>query len=248
MELSAYPSKTQIHTNECVTMNSTNSPKLNQQVELTRVRVIFSRTGPLIYTGALDLQKIWERVLRRAKFNVAYTQGFNPGPRINLASAIPLGISGERELADFWFIDPPNLASFCEQVNQASPVGLRAITTEVVPLSTPALQTRVDSAEYRTSHLPAEQFMPVKQAVERVLATDSLPRERRGKPYDLRPLILELKAIPEGDGGRLEMTLAAREGATGRADEVLSALDINPGGVAITRTKLLLKPYAPVVK
>ncbi len=229
-------------------MDTTNNPQPNQSIELTRVRVTFSRTGPLIYTGALDLQRIWERVLRRAKFKVAYTQGFNPGPRINLASAIPLGISGEHELADFWFNDPPDLASFCDQVNQAAPVGLRAITAEVVPLSTPALQTRVDSAEYRTSLFSADCFAQVKNAVERVLATDSLPRERRGKPYDLRPLILDLKAIPEGDSGRLEMTLASREGATGRADEVLSALDIDPSGVAIARTNLLLKPDSPVVK
>lgn len=229
-------------------METTNaSPSIPQPV-LTRVRVIFSKTGPLIYTGALDLQKIWERVLRRAKLNVAYTQGFNPGPRINLASAIPLGISGEHELADFWFNDPPDLTVFCDQVNRAAPAGLQAISAEVVSLSTPALQTRMDTAEYRSSLLSAEQYIHVREALQCLLAADNLPRERRGKPYDLRPLILDLKIVPEGDGGRLEMSLASREGATGRADEVLSALELDPSEVSIARTKLLLKPDSRVVK
>ncbi len=229
-------------------METIQTPQPNLQTELTRVRVTFSKTGPLVYTGALDLQKIWERVLRRARLKVAYTQGFHPGPRINLASAIPLGISGERELADFWFNDPPDLPTFCDQVNRAAPAGLRAISVEVMPLSTPALQTRVDSAVYRSALLPVELFREVREAVVRLLAAENLPRERRGKPYDLRPLILDLKSVPEGDGGWLEMTLAAREGATGRADEVLSALGLDPSEVTITRTKLLLKPDAPVVK
>ncbi len=229
-------------------MESLTPSKPIQQPVLVRVRVTFSKTGSLIYSGALDLQKLWERVLRRAKLNVAYTQGFNPGPRINLASALPLGVSGEQELADFWFNDSPDLSTFCEQANRAAPPGLRALTAEVVPLSTPALQTRVESAEYRTGAIPADGFQQVQEAVKQVLAAETLPRERRGKPYDLRPLILNLTTVPEQSGGHVEMTLAAREGATGRADEVLAALGLEPSEVTLTRVKVYLKPNSTVVK
>lgn len=215
---------------------------------LIRVRVTFSKSDSLIYTGALDLQKIWECVLRRAKLNIAYTQGFNPGPRINLASALPLGVSSEQELADFWFVDCPDLDEFCDRVNRAAPPGLRALTAGIVPLSTPALQTRVDAASYRTGILPSGLFQTTQKAVTDLLAAGSLPRQRRGKPYDLRPLILSLVAVPEGDGGRIEMTLVSREGATGRADEVLSALGLDASAVTLTRTEIFLKPDSPVIK
>ncbi|GAP20101.1 TIGR03936 family radical SAM-associated protein [Leptolinea tardivitalis] len=219
------------------------------QPVLTRVRVTFSKSGSLIYTGALDLQKIWERVIRRAKLNLAYTQGFNPGPRINLASALPLGVNSEQELADFWFIDPPDLNEFCDRINRAAPSGLRALTAVVVPLSTPALQTRVDASEYRSGTLSVELFRKAQESVARLLDAETLPRERRGKPYDLRPLIINLQAVEEPSGqGHLEMTLQAREGATGRADEVLAALGLEPSDLTLTRTKIILKPDSPVIK
>jgi radical SAM-linked protein len=180
--------------------------------------------------------------------NIAYTQGFNPGPRINLASPLPLGVSSEQELADFWFVNIPDLNEFCERVNSATPPGMRALTAEIVPLSIPALQTRVDAAAYRTGSIPGELFSMAKLAVDSLLSAETLPRERRGKPYDLRPLILSLQSVPEGDGGHIEMTLVSREGATGRADEVLSALGLDASAVTLTRTKIFLKPDLPVIK
>jgi radical SAM-linked protein len=177
-------------------MEDTTPSKPIPQPVLTRVRVTFSKSGSLIYTGALDLQNMWEHILRRAKLNVAYTQGFNPVPRINLASALPLCVSSEQELADFWFVDEPDLTEFCDRVNKAAPSGLKALTAEVVTLSTPALQTRVDSAEYRTGSMPGDVFQKVQEAIINLLSASTLPRERRGKSYDLRPLIEEITLTP----------------------------------------------------
>jgi hypothetical protein len=71
---------------------------------------------------------------------------------------------------------------------------------------------------------------------------ESLPRERRGKSYDLRPLIEMLSVITESDGKvRLRMTLSAREGATGRPEEVLQALDIAPETTRVERISLIFK-------
>jgi radical SAM-linked protein len=197
----------------------------------------------LIFTGALDLQKIWERVLRRADLKVAYTQGFNPGPRINLASALPLGVTAERELADFWFSQEPDLEKFCEQINLAAPSGLRAIQAETVPLATPALQTRVDTASYSAGPIPMDKFTRIPTAMKAVLESDSILRERRGKSYDLRPLIISLATRPGVDGtGFVEMQLSAREGATGRADEVLAALGLDASSISLIRHSIQLQP------
>jgi hypothetical protein len=76
--------------------------------------------------------------------------------------------------------------------------------------------------------------------VEALMMAESLPRERRGKSYDLRPLVEMLSVVTQPDGKVwLRMTLAAREGATGRPDEVLTALDIEPETARVERTKLI---------
>ncbi len=68
-----------------------------------RVRVIFSKTGALRYIGHLDLNTIWERAARRAGLPLAYTQGFHPQPKMNFASALPLGFSSRCEVMDMRF-------------------------------------------------------------------------------------------------------------------------------------------------
>jgi len=78
--------------------------------------------------------------------------------------------------------------------------------------------------------------------VDSVLASESIIRERRGKTYDLRPLIQELSLtpspLPEGEGVRVFMRLSAKEGATGRPEEVLDVLGIAFEETRIERTCL----------
>jgi hypothetical protein len=81
------------------------------------------------------------------------------------------------------------------------------------------------------------------------MESESILRERRGKTYDLRPLLEEL-SILESDSElseqerapaiqRIHMRLAAREGATGRPEEVLDMLGIAFEGTRIERTRLI---------
>ena len=67
-----------------------------------RIRIVYSKADSLKYTGNLDLQKIWERLLRRANLPLAYSQGFHPQPRINQGCPLPLGFIGENEMVDIW--------------------------------------------------------------------------------------------------------------------------------------------------
>ena len=52
----------------------------------------FSKTDAMRYTGHLDLHRAWERTFRRAGLPLAYTQGFSPHPRINLACRPAAGL------------------------------------------------------------------------------------------------------------------------------------------------------------
>jgi hypothetical protein len=113
---------------------------------------------------------------------------------------------------------------------------------EVVDEHSPALQTKVVSAEYEVTLLEPGDGSGLVKGISALLGAASLSRERRGKTYDLRPLIESLELLP-GDGSgtlRLHMRLAAREGATGRPEEVLDALRIPFETTRIERTLLIL--------
>jgi len=285
-----------------------------------RLRIVFSKTGSLRYTGHLDLQTVWERTIRRAGLPLAYTHGFHPGPKIQIASALPLGFLGRLEIVDIWLTDvgadlpvyapggvpaaegtpdapgglpaaqstpdaPGGLPAaqstpdapnglpvaegtpdapggvpaaestvantparpYVEILQPAAPPGLTILSVEQVEEGAPALQTQVVSAEYEVTLLEPASIPDLDKRLQDLLAAGSLPRQRRGRDYDLRPLIEEISLAPtahsEGERPevRLFMRLAARQGATGRPEEVLDVLGIPFETARIERTRLILK-------
>jgi radical SAM-linked protein len=222
-----------------------------------RIRITFTKQGPLRYTGHLDLHKLWERAARRAELPLAYSQGFHPQPKMNMAAALPLGFSSRCEVLDMMLEYEISLEGLREKLQQTLPTGIRVSSVERADERAPALQTQVESAEYQVTLTESVDASELKRRIDSVMEAGSIPRERRGKTYDLRPLIEELSILPSsphpspsgrGDGGEgkeqgvgIFMRLAAREGATGRPEEVLDVLGIPFEETRIERTQLFFK-------
>ena len=212
-----------------------------------RIRITFIKQGALRYTGHLDLHKLWERAARRAELPLAYSQGFHPQPKMNMAAALPLGFSSRCEMLDMRLEHDIPIEGLPTRFNQTLPSGLQVVGVKEVDEREPALQTQVLSSEYEVSLTEAVDETGLQQRVDSVIESKAIPRERRGKMYDLRPLIEELSLtsspLPEGDGQELRvfMRLAAREGATGRPEEVLDMLGIAFEGTRIERTRLIFR-------
>jgi radical SAM-linked protein len=215
-----------------------------------RIRITFLKQGALRYTGHLDLHKLWERAARRAELPLAYSQGFHPQPKMNMAAALPLGFSSRCEVMDMKLEHDIPLDDLPTRLNETLPSGLQVVGVEQVDEREPALQTQVKSAEYEVTFTEPIDSSELSQRIDSVVASTSIPRERRGKSYDLRPLIEALSLTPrlrqplpkgEGRGVGVFMRLAAREGATGRPEEVLDVLGIAFEETRIERTRLLFQ-------
>jgi radical SAM-linked protein len=203
-----------------------------------RIRITFSKQGALRYTGHLDLHKLWERAARRAELPLAYSQGFHPQPKMNIAAALPLGFSSRCEVMDMRLEKDIPLDSLAETLNNTMPTGIRVLQIEQVDERAPALQTQTLSAEYEVTLTEAVDGSELRRKVDSVMESESIPRTRREKKYDLRPLIEELRILPDG---KIFMKLTAKEGATGRPEEVLDMLGIAFEGTRIERTNLIFQ-------
>ncbi len=201
-----------------------------------RVRVTFSKQGALRYIGHLDLHKIWERSIRRAKLPLAYSQGYHPQPKINLAAALPLGFSSRAEVMDMWLNE--DVEDVVPTLQPHIPPGLTIMGASQVDDLEPSLQSQVIASEYQVEITEAGHGSGLSEKIASVLESESIPRVRRKKPYDLRPLIEEI-SVP--DDNHIHMRLTAREGATGRPEEVLDTIGIPLEDTRIERTKLLFK-------
>lgn len=205
-----------------------------------RLKIKFAKTEAMRYTSHLDLQRTWERTLRRARLPLAYSQGFNPHPKINLGAALPLGFTSQGEMIEIWLEEQVPLQEIESTLTPVLPPGLQVQDIQETETRFPKLQTLIQSTKYAVN---LSQPIPELAARSKeLLSKSSIIRQRRVKKklkdYDLRPLIHEL--IAKGDN-QLHMHLSALPGATGRPDEVLKALEIDPLSAHIHRLEIIQK-------
>jgi radical SAM-linked protein len=204
-----------------------------------RVRITFSKTDAMRFTGHLDLHRTWERTVRRAGLPLAYSQGFAPHPRINLASALPLGFTSDCELVDIWLEHDLPVADIQIALEQAAPPGMRIRGCVQVDDRLPSLQSVMEASDFSITFLdPIHDLEP---RYRELMDANDLPRSWRGKPYDLRPLILDAFMLPVDSQSRprLSIRLSSREAATGRPEEVVAALGVDPSSVRVHRERLI---------
>jgi len=208
-----------------------------------RLRITFAKYGALRYCGHLDLNRTWERTIRRAGLPLVYSQAFHPQPKIHLAAALPLGFIGRREVMDVWLEDSTPIPEIKNRLQASAPPGLELLQVVQVDEHLPLLQTQVVAAAYDVTLLNPLPVAEIGSRLAAVMGAGSLLRERRGRTYDLRPMIESLDMLPlEKDGlVRLSMRLSARPGATGRPEEVLAEMGIAIEDTRIERTHLLFQ-------
>jgi len=92
------------------------------------LRITFAKGDPIKYTSHLDLMRAWERALRRAGISLAYSGGFNPRPKLQLAAALPKRSRGAEEQGSRGVVE-----DFVKRLVPVLPEGLTVRQVRVVP-------------------------------------------------------------------------------------------------------------------
>jgi radical SAM-linked protein len=214
-------------------------PVPSEAASRQRLRVTFTRDGTLKYIGHLDMAKAWQRILRRADLPLAYSEGFNPQPKITFAAALPVGCTSDHEVMDMVLSPALEIDAARAQLERALPPGTQLLSIEAVALHAPALQVQLLAAEFEIVVEEAAAIAALPNRVREFWAATEVVRERRGKTYNLRPLVQSLSIEPGPDRAVIRSRLQATEGGTGRPDELIAALGGDPAAARIKRLRLI---------
>jgi len=201
---------------------------------MPRYRIQYSKKGPACYISHLDLLRSFERAGRRAGLPLAFTQGFNPHPKISFAAPLSVGMSGEAEYADIELTVAMPADEVFHKLSGSLPEGLRLLEVRPVSDHSPALMTRVDRATYRAraklSH-PLDQ-KKLDEAIASFLARPEIWVERKNKAggkkmHNIRPGIFSMSGKSENDIIIIEAELKAGSYGNVRFEEMLAAFQEN---------------------
>ena len=114
-----------------------------------KIQFEFQKVGELRYLSHLELMRALQRALRRASVPLAYTQGFNPQPKVSVAQALAVGVEGLRELGEVELTSRVEPSDLLVRWNRQLPPEVKILRTWEAPLHGPSLSAGVRGAVYQ---------------------------------------------------------------------------------------------------
>ena len=194
------------------------------------LRIRYSKEGPARFLSGLEMQSLWGRSLRRAGFPVAYSQGFNPAPRLSFSPALPVGTESVAEFVEAEFSLPVTASELERKLPVFLPEGIGIVSACHVPPGSPRLSDFDMHSTYRIDPIPPSAFPKeatpgrAAEAWEKLAASGTFPvevaREETRLAIDIKSLVS--KFLMNGDG--LFITIIHGTGRGVRPLDAASAL------------------------
>jgi radical SAM family uncharacterized protein/radical SAM-linked protein len=203
----------------------------------TLIRFNFEKIDKTKFISHLGLIRIIERAVRFTGLPVAFSQGFNPKPKIALGPPLSSGIESYCEWGDIVMAQTVESELFQKEINRFLPEGMKVISSRIIPLKSPALNAIIKTGVYRIyGHGEVS-----KDKIEDFLNRDEIlfekVRKKGTKIIDIKPLIKELKVIEiNNDKISLELWINMEEGGTIKPQEVIR--EMNNFGIDLSVKKI----------
>ena len=192
-----------------------------------KIRIKFSKTGNLKYIGHLDVMRCFQKILRRAEVDVAYTAGFSPHQIMSFASPLGLGLTSEGEYVDIEVHSTESSEEMIRRINAVSVDGIEILSYVLLPDKAKTAMSMIAAADYRLTFdhdFTPEYAGKLRKAFDAFLAQESITITKQTKKQimdvEIRPAIFQVKFI---DDRHLFMQLEAGSVFNLKPEQVMDA-------------------------
>lgn len=180
------------------------------------IRIKFQKYGSMKFVGHLDIMRFFQKAIRRAGIDIAYSEGYSPHQVMSFASPLGVGLTSDGEYFDM----EVNSASFGEEeakrLDQAMVEGISILGYQVLPDTVKPSMSLVAAADYLAYVKPEYAPGPVfgtygmlqgkvhafYEGQEEILATKQT--KKKSVEMDLKQLIYRMAAVNVEDPGEIQ--------------------------------------------
>ncbi|MDE7222174.1 MAG: TIGR03936 family radical SAM-associated protein [Acetatifactor sp.] len=113
-----------------------------------KVRVKFRKHGPVRFIGHLDVMRFFQKCIRRAGIDVAYTTGYSPHQIMTFAAPLGVGLTSDGEYMDIECNSVTTSQDMTERFNRASAPGIEIVSVVLLPEGAGNAMASVAAAAY----------------------------------------------------------------------------------------------------
>lgn len=190
-----------------------------------KLRIKFRKYGPIRFIGHLDVMRFFQKAIRRAEIDVAYTGGFSPHQIMSFAAPLGVGLESNGEYMDIEVHSIPSCQEVKRRLNDAGVQGIEIVSVRILPENAGNAMASVAAAEYtvrfregRGPRADIEKLLPAFLSREEILYTKETKKGTR--EFNIRPGIYWLT----WDGAAFHMLLNASSSGNIKPVQVVTAL------------------------
>ena len=98
-----------------------------------KVRIKYTKSELLKFIGHLDVMRYFQKAVKRAGFDIAYSQGFSPHQLMSFAAPLALGVTSEGEYFDAEFHSVVSSEEFVRRFNEQMAAGMEVKAARLLP-------------------------------------------------------------------------------------------------------------------
>lgn len=113
-----------------------------------KLRVKFSKHGVLKFIGHLDVMRYFQKAIRRAGIDIAYSAGFSPHQIMSFAAPLGLGLESNGEYMDIEVNSLTSSKDFINALNAQMVDGIEILEAKLLPENAKNAMASVAAARY----------------------------------------------------------------------------------------------------
>lgn len=188
---------------------------------MAKYRLQFTKYKDMKYVSHLDLIRLFTRIFHRAELPLAYSEGFNPHPKMSVLLPLSVGFESSCEYIDVEFKEGVSMLDCLKKLKGKLPLGMEVPQiTELNETSKKAKDIRYASYEFTfPKKLTQEQ---IDKFLEKE-TIDVIKKTKRSEGMaDIRPDIMDICLL---ENGNIQAIISAGSNANLKADLLVSAME-----------------------
>lgn len=113
-----------------------------------KVRIKFAKYGALRFIGHLDVMRFFQKAIRRAGIDVAYSGGYSPHQIMTFAAPLGVGMCSTGEYMDIEIRSHQGGADLTDRLQKACPPGIDILSVKALPDGAGNAMASVAAATY----------------------------------------------------------------------------------------------------
>lgn len=192
-----------------------------------KLRIKFSKHGVLKFIGHLDVMRYFQKAIRRAGIDIAYSTGFSPHQIMSFAAPLGLGLESNGEYMDIEVNSLTSSDAVINALNAQMVEGIRILEAKLLPDNAGNAMASVAAARYTIAF--REGYKPsflTKQVIDDFFGQSEIFVTKQTKKseatFDMKPLIFACSFDEET--GVLDLTVDASSSGNIKPSLVIKAI------------------------